>query len=318
MKNEAVLEVKLKSISPENSQYDGLVSQQQHDIAILKAHKGTAIERQIHDAQKSMSNDLQTYGKNSFVYRRDSLEYNMLKALPFIGNGVYLGVGMQIAMFFSTYSPVIFGAVILFGLSTVFSEEYGLGMDNLLLTSKWGKRTLVTAKFLASAIYILVMESILEVVNLGGNLIIFGGKGLNYPLQSLAYNYATSPFHLSVLQYFVIALFIQLIGCLTSACIVLLFSCWNRSSLVSFILSGGTFMLPFLINRVISAQWAQTIQTFSYMSLIQVEPLFKSFTAYNFLDYPVSLPFAVISVLALITVPLICLTYFSYNRHQVI
>jgi ABC-type transport system involved in multi-copper enzyme maturation permease subunit len=285
------------------------------DTAILNAETGSAIKPNLGMLQQTIDK-LKAQGQTGFAYRTDTLEYNMMKRLPYIGFGHYNGASNMIIDFFKTYGLIIFGAMILIGLSPIFSEEYSLGTDSFLLTTKRGRRQLVTAKVLASTLYVLVIEGILMIVNVASNLSLFDIGGFDYPLQSIALY--SAPFNLSVGQYIVLAVFIQLLGGIAFGFLIMLLSSFNRSTLVAFFIPAGVFALPeFVVMMFGQKNWAQTLMDFSYTGFIQVSRLFQSFVAYNVFGYPLLYPFLLIGLAILVSIPIVWLINFSYCRHQV-
>jgi ABC-type transport system involved in multi-copper enzyme maturation permease subunit len=309
-----LLESKLQTVEPDSQEYWRLLDQEMYDEAIKGSSEGFTLTSEIHVLQNRIS-DLKVKGETGFTYRMDKMECGMLKSLPFIGGGSYGGSGAQIADFFKTYGFIMYGAMILIGLSSVFSEEYSIGTDNFLLTAKRGRRELVTAKLFASMLYCVAVEGILFTINVVSNLILRGIKGLSYPMQSIPMY--SAPFHLSVLQYIWVALFIQIFAGIVFGLLVLLISSISRVALVTFFISTGILVLPEFISKLIRENWAQAIMNFSYTGLMQVSRLFQSFIAYNFFGYPVLYPILIISIAILVSIPVIWLTYRVYCRHQI-
>ncbi|MCF8564578.1 ABC transporter permease [Alicyclobacillus tolerans] len=307
-------ESKLQTVKPGSQQYWKLFNQIQHDEAIKGSSDGSVFTATIQGLQNRIS-DLKAKSETRFTYRMNKMEYDMLKSLPFVGGGAYGGSGAQMADFFKTYGFVMYGAMILIGLSSIFSEEYSIGTDSFLLTAKRGRHELVTAKLLASVLYCVAMEGVLFIVNVVLNLILYGVKGLGYPIQSIPLYGA--PFHLSVLQYILVALVVQALAGIAFGFLVLLFSSFNRVSLVTFFISAGILILPELISKMTRENWAQAVMNFSYTGLIQVSRLFQSFVAYNFFGYPVLYPILSIVLVILISIPIVWLTYSVYCRHQI-
>jgi ABC-type transport system involved in multi-copper enzyme maturation permease subunit len=308
------LQSKLQTVQAGSQEYWKLWNEDMRDEAIMGSSLGTVFTPTLNSLQKTIVN-LKASSQTGFTFRMYNMEYGMLKHLPFVGGGAYSGGGAQIIDFFKTYGFVMYGAMILIGLSSIFSEEYAIGTDSFLLTTKRGRRELVTAKLLASVLYIAVMEGILFSVNVVSNLILFGSKGLSYPLQSIPMYGA--PFHLSILQYIILAFGIQILAGVTFGFIVLLFSSLNRVSVVSFFISAGILVLPEFISKITSKDWAQTVMNFSYTGLLRVSGLFQSFIAYNVFGYPLLYPILVIALAILISIPIVWLIYFVYCRHQV-
>ena len=68
-------------------------------------------------------------------------------------------------------------------LAPVFSGEYQAGTDSVILSSKYGKSKLITAKIVASLLFGLLAFTLHIVIAFGLPLIAFGFEGWNLPLQ---------------------------------------------------------------------------------------------------------------------------------------
>lgn len=294
--------------------YWNLWQEYQYDQAIVASASGTAVSTRIQMLQKSIA-QLKASRQTGFSYRAGKLEYDMLKNLPFVGNGMYNGGGAMMIDFFKTYGFIIYAAMILFGLSSIFSEEYASGTDNFLLTAKRGKRQLVSAKVKAALLFSVVVGFIITAWNVGLNGLLFGTSGMNYPIQSIPLYGA--PFHLTILKYIYIAIVIFLFSGLAFSCLVMLVSALNRSSLISFFISASIFVLPELISKVMHHPWSETLLNFSYTGLLQVSRLFYRFLAYNVFGRPVLYPTLVIPIVIVISLIVTSLVYVAYGRHQV-
>lgn len=82
-------------------------------------------------------------------------------------------------------------------LAPVFSGEYQAGTDAVILSGKYGKTKLITAKMLASLVFGLIAFSLHIVVAFGLPLAAFGFDGWNLPLQILG---TTIPYPFSIMQ----------------------------------------------------------------------------------------------------------------------
>lgn len=304
---------KIDALSGGGAEFWKLLYDQQRDQAIIDTASGTAVQARLDSLQQTIRT-LKSHGVTGYSLRVKVLEYSMLKHLPFIGDGNYFGAGAEIIDFIKTLGLVIFGAMIAMGLSPVFSEEYAIGSDSLLMTTKRGRRQLVTAKLLASVLYVLTMEVLLVAVNLICNVSMFNHHGFDYPLQSIGYS---APFHLTIGAYIVVAVVIQLLGGIAFSMVTLLLSSWNRSSLVAFFIAAGILAVPELVSKIGQAGWTQTVMDFSYTGLIQVSRLFQGFIAYNVFGYPVLYPILVIGLAILVSIPIVWLTYRVYCSHQI-
>lgn len=106
--------------------------------------------------------------------------------------------------------------VIIFGLCGVFSEEYRLGTDSLLLSTKKGKNKLATAKILTGIIYSLICTLGGALVSYLPSLIILGFEGGNVGYSITHFQHFTAK---------VISLFL---ACCVISMITLCFSAFFR------------------------------------------------------------------------------------------
>lgn len=118
------------------------------DEAVLDAEENQKkrISR-LNEYRQAVETASQKYGKNSFEYRDATLHYNMVKQL--VMPGVYFNDPWDnIIDFPVTLGFLILVAMILLGVSPVFSDEYATGADALILSSKLGKRKWPALKLL--------------------------------------------------------------------------------------------------------------------------------------------------------------------------
>jgi ABC-type transport system involved in multi-copper enzyme maturation permease subunit len=69
------------------------------------------------------------------------------------------------------------------GIGTIFSKEYSSGMDQFLLSSKYGRSKAVTAKILASLIFILSVIIVWSLYSFAMATYSFGMHGWKSSLQ---------------------------------------------------------------------------------------------------------------------------------------
>ncbi|WP_067929366.1 ABC transporter permease subunit [Alicyclobacillus shizuokensis] len=308
------LRKQIQEVQPGTTAYDHISYEIERDQAIIDSASGS-VEKPVFQMLQHTIHKLQREGNTGFAYRMYNLEYNMYRNLPFIGGGGNVTSGGSMAAdFVKTYGFVIYGAMILVGLSPVFSKEYADGTAGLLLPARRGREALVTAKVLASILYITVMQGILFSVNVLSNLLLFGTQGLDYPLQSIPLYGA--PFHLSVWHYLLVSTGIQWFAGMAFGLLVLWLSSLFSSSLTTFFLAAGILALPELLRQFTQAIWVDKVFSFSYTGLLQVSGLFVKFEAYDVFGYPVLYPVLVLLLAAVICVPIVLLTYRSFCRHQ--
>ena len=69
--------------------------------------------------------------------------------------------------------------------SGTFSGEYQSGADSIILSSRYGKSKLITAKILAAFVYSLLIFTLFVLVGCGIQLVTFGTDGWDLPIQVL-------------------------------------------------------------------------------------------------------------------------------------
>lgn len=82
-------------------------------------------------------------------------------------------------------------------IAPVFSGEYQAGTDAVILSAKYGKTKLTTAKIVASYLFGFAAFTLHIIVAFGLPLVAFGVDGWNLPLQI---NGTTVPYPLTFLQ----------------------------------------------------------------------------------------------------------------------
>lgn len=73
---------------------------------------------------------------------------------------------------------IVLSLVIAIMIAPVFSGEYG-GLDNIILTSKYGKTKCATAKIIASILAALIVTSVVSAINLIYAFVLYGNSGLD-------------------------------------------------------------------------------------------------------------------------------------------
>lgn len=278
-----------------------------------KVKNHNALINTLEQRLKTMKNK----GQNDYEYKKTKLHYSMVKNIK--APGIYFNWGWrETSEFINTFGTVIMGAMILLGVSTVFSDEYSTNMDALILSSKNGKNRVITAKFLAASIYILIIALFFTLLNLLIQFKIMGFVGGNSTLQAL-FRYENSPYGWTLVQYVPRQIAAHLFGSLAFGFIVLLVSSLCKSGLASFFISGCIFGLPLFFNSIlyIKSGWIAKINEFSYAVLMRGQPLFSQFKAFNIFDHPVLYFNLMLLLFTLLSISVIYLTYRSFCSHQV-
>jgi hypothetical protein len=236
------------------------------------------------------------------------LEQSMLNKLKF--STFYNSEPAQKTIDFVGHLSFVFsGLLILIGLSTIFTRESSCGVDQYILTSKLGRKSIVTAKLIAAMTYLLVVACVWVLYDLIFNLYVYGNSGWKSPIQYFTL-FNESPYHFSTLHFFVIEVTIALIGSLGFTIMVLLVSALCNNALTSFFISGVLFAMPVAWTSVLHKP-SNCLTIFSYTNIMRVELLFNKFHAYTFFGQAVLQPIVVLGVSILVSLAFV---YFIYVR----
>ncbi|MGD6967391.1 hypothetical protein ACQCVP_13250 [Rossellomorea vietnamensis] len=268
----------------------------------------------IQVVQKNLDQRLQEL-ENAGHYNAE-LERQLIQGVDLSYFSFYSGPA-EIIDFTSAFGFLITGAMLLIGLSTIYTKEYSSGVDNYILSSKKGRTVLTRAKLGAALIYALTVVAAWEAVNVISKLYILGNLGWNTPLQYV-FKYYSSPYGLTTLEYHLIQLGIHLTAAFGFAILILFISSVSRNSLLSFFTSGAIFSLPFLLVEMTALQpWAVDAVKFSYLYIMRVEHLFAQFKTINFFGYPVLYPVAAVLWMIVLSVVMALVTFKVMKNKEV-
>jgi hypothetical protein len=217
----------------------------------------------------------------------------------------------------SVYSIFLTGAMLLIGLSGIYTQEISSGVDHYILSSKKGRTTLLWAKVGASLIYTFVVVNSWELFNLGWNILQFGNEGWDTSIQHY-FKYYFSPYSFNMLEFHLIQLGIHVLAACSFAIMIVLISSLCKKSLTAFIINGAIFATPYLLvemvnlpNRVID------MVKFSYIYIMNVEFLFDHFKTINFFGYPFLYPFVAIILMVAVALTAVFVTSQIVRKREV-
>lgn len=193
----------------------------------------------------------------------------------------------EIIDYASVFSVFITGAMLLVGLSSMYTQEYSSGVDNYILSSKKGRGSLLGAKIGAALIYTAIVVVGWEIFNLAWNLIQYGDSGWETSIQ-YTFKYYFSPYSYTMLEYHLLQLGFHLLGACSFAIMIVLISSLCKNALVSLIINGAVFAIPyFLVETLQLPNWVEDIFQFSFIYYMNVEPFFDDFNTINLFGFPV-------------------------------
>jgi len=164
-------------------------------------------------------------------------------------------------------------------IAPVFSGEYD-GVDNIILTSKYGRTKCAAAKIISSILAALFATIVIVFFHLLFAFIFYGKAGLDCSIlfAPVAYTAGFIPFNIAcgtLLKYQILLAFT---GALSVTGVTLLFSAISRKQITAFISSIAFFFFPILLPiaetnplfRLVGLLPTYHIQFFSLMSIEQM------------------------------------------------
>ena len=143
---------------------------------------------------------------------------------------------------------LIMGFLIIVAVSPVFSEEYGCGMDALLLTGKYGKTKCITAKIMASFTFSVVLTILTVFSSMVSMLWQYGTEGFEASLQFGSRGlFWEVPWEVSCFHGFLLVVGFGIAGAVLLSSLVLLVSAAVSSSFVSVLISILIYVLPIVL-----------------------------------------------------------------------
>lgn len=132
-------------------QYRGPVTEEKVDALLVQEKQG-AKNAGMNEAEYRLRTDWIT-GTAGTIWEEAPLSN------PELQNSLQIGYtrGWETTLLSIESLFLIMGFLIIVAVSPVFSEEYGCGMDALLLTGKYGKTKCITAKIMASFTFSVVL-----------------------------------------------------------------------------------------------------------------------------------------------------------------
>lgn len=131
------------------------------------------------------------------------------------------------------------------GVTPVFSSEYRMKTDAIVLSTRHGKNTLVGAKVIATFLYVLAMVAIGLSIPIFLPLLFFGAEGGDLPIQLLSFSL---PFPLSFAQAVIIMSLITTIVAFGLTAFMLFLSARWSSALGIVMVGIGLVMVPLYLS----------------------------------------------------------------------
>ncbi|WP_414732768.1 ABC transporter permease [Acetobacterium carbinolicum] len=163
---------------------------------------------------------------------------------------------------------LVLSFVIILMVAPVFSGEYG-GVDNIILTSRYGKTKCATAKIIASLLAALLITVLIVTFNAGFARVVYGAEGLDCSILFAPQEFVEGyiPFNITcsaVLKYQVLLAFTSAIS-VTG--ITLMISSVCKNQMIALVASVAIYVLPIMLP---------ISETSSLFRLIVLMPLYHT------------------------------------------
>ncbi|WP_150275344.1 hypothetical protein [Paenibacillus tepidiphilus] len=276
--------------------------------AILEQHytvtgyQANLFKQEVLEAQQKIARMEERGEQNTFAYRDLSKWLTMWGSLEL--PGFYVTEDWLHLFLYTSGFPgvcgVWIGLLLAFGLAPLFAGETVSRMDALILSSPSGRLRIVAAKTAAAVLFAVCSVTLIFASTLLIACLPFGFIGWDAPLNDLYPTWAT-PYHLNMLQAFILQYGIALIGAISFAVVIGLLSALLRSSISTSLIAAGMVIAHLFLND----RWSVLLPTF----LLNSGRLLQSYSTYNWFGYPVLYaPFAlactlIIGILAALLSP---------------
>lgn len=231
------------------------------------------------------------------------------------GNKFYYSFGWtNMIDYSSTLGLIAIAVLTILGLSSVFSNEQATGMDQNILSSKKGKKTIVTAKLVASLIYVCMVSVIIIMFDVIANLNIYGLSGGETSFQ-MSYKYTESPYEITLKQFYFIKLGYFILGAVAFSIFVLLSSLKLKNSLATFFVASVVFGIPEILKGMglYKIKLIEKLGIFSFYEVMRAEKLYDDFKSFEVFGNIWKAPEFAFTVTVII---LVSMTLYLYRSHR--
>lgn len=197
-------------------------------------------------------------------------------------------------------------------IAPVFSGEYQAGTDAVILSGKYGKTKLITAKIVSSFIFGMLAFTLHVVVALGLPLAAFGVEGWNLPIQVAN---TSIPYAFTFLEATLVNLGVIYMVLIAMISLTLFLSAKMKSPyLVLIVLVPVLFIPMFLSPNGTTGAYNLTFLLLPYYSTM---PKYGSYITYGFGGVVLDAFTARTILYAVLTVIMLPLAKFGFKKHQV-
>lgn len=199
-------------------------------------------------------------------------------------------------------------------ISPIFAFEYQTGADSIVLSTRYGKSKVITAKILAAVFFTtclyfsaILFFSILMLCNYG-----ITGWNVHFQIVSLL-----SPYALTMLQVYLYSLIIGYLVIMSSMSFNMLLSANMKTSFSVVVISIIWLLIPLFIPGSKSGLLFSRLMSLLPAKALEVFVLFSSYDIFELFGYIIPLPIAVIAFSSIVILVSLPFAYLGFKKHQV-
>lgn len=185
------------------------------------------------------------------------------------------------------FSILLVLLISLYALADVFISEKESGMEHLLLTTRQGGRRTMTAKLIASVLFVAAVSLWFWLTDFFGFAAVYGTlDGGSLPVYALE-NFAQSAVGITLLQYALVSIVVKTLGAVIAGFLFLLLSRFFRSALFPYVLG---LLAIFALAGLYGAYAASShllLKICNPFTLLQCRAVFRVTEFINFFGVPV-------------------------------
>jgi len=216
-----------------------------------------------------------------------------------------------------SWGSMCIGLLMLLALPAVFTQEYQLQTDALILSSKYGKDKLIQSKIIAALLFVTIAVTGGWIINIGVNVAFAGWEGWESPIQTLP-KHELAPYALVNWQYMLIQLATNWLGCIVFGLFILYLSVRSRTNLTIFFIAGLVLVMPFFIRNSSELSVTWLMKNLPMVDAMRVINLLNRPRFVRIDEWVLQLPFPMfITYLCLLAVLLMLGIYRAFRAREI-
>lgn len=207
-------------------------------------------------------------------------------------------------------------AIICICIAPLFSSEYQTQVDNIILSTKYGRDKLIRAKFKAATIFttIIYLGSIIFITCL--RLFTYGFDGWNCKIQTSS-SYWYSMYNINFLQAFLLATLLGYIASLVIMSMAMFISAKLKTPFTTIIVSILILFSTSLIDTNLVPKFLAYIIDLLPLNITHISSVLNNYKFYNLFGILITQPLMMIIISVILIMILLYISYKTFSKHNV-